>query len=54
MFYLIFALVRLMAYAVYAVFKLMIWLMVAMVTLVAAGCTAISTASQNRRASRIR
>lgn len=52
MFYLVFALVRLMAFAVYAMVKLMIWLMAATIALVAAGCAAISTGAQNRRANR--
>jgi hypothetical protein len=52
MFFAIFALVRLLAYMVYGLFKLMIWLAVAMVALVAAACTAISTASSNRRVNR--
>jgi len=54
MFFAIFALVRLLAYIVYGMFKLMIWLVVATVTLVVAAATAISSASSNRRRARVR
>jgi membrane protein required for beta-lactamase induction len=48
-FFAIFALVRLVGYVIYGMVKLMIFVMVGMVTLVAAACTAISSASSNRR-----
>jgi hypothetical protein len=50
MFYLVFALVRLMVYLMISMVKLAIWAMAATVALATAACAAISTASQNRRA----